>query len=47
MSKKEVVMRNYELGVWDEGRVRDAVGRGWITAEEYKEITGKEYEKRG
>ncbi len=27
---------------WDKKQVSDAVGR-WITAEEYKEITGEEY----
>ena len=33
----------YDDKLWDERRVRLAVGR-WITAEEYKEITGKDYE---
>ena len=33
----------YDNKLWDERRVRFAVGR-WITAEEYKEITGKDYE---
>jgi uncharacterized XkdX family phage protein len=33
----------YDLGVWPEKRVRDAVVKGWITAEEFKEITGKDY----
>ena len=34
----------YDDKLWDERRVRLAVGR-WITAEEYKEITGKDYEQ--
>ena len=33
----------YDYKLWDERRVRFAVGR-WITAEEYKESTGKDYE---
>lgn len=33
----------YDDKLWDEHRVRLAVGR-WITAEEYKEITEKNYE---
>lgn len=45
MSKKyNLVKKYYEQGLWSEKRVHDAVGKGWITAEEYKEITGEEYE---
>ena len=33
----------YDEKLWAERRVRLAVGR-WITAEEYTEITGKDYE---
>ena len=33
----------YDLGLWDEGRVKNAVKRGAITAEEYAQITGKAY----
>ena len=32
----------YERGLWDKARVHAVMGR-WITAEEYKEITGEEY----
>lgn len=32
----------YEAGLWTIGMVRNAVGR-WITAVEYKEITGQIY----
>lgn len=30
--------------VWDEDRVKNAVVKGWITPEEFKEIVGKDYE---
>ncbi len=33
----------YELGVWNEERVRNAVVKGKITADEYTQITGKAY----
>ena len=33
----------FDQGVWGEARVGDAVEKGWITAAEYKEITGKAY----
>ena len=29
--------------MWTIGMVKNAVVKGWITAEEYKEITGEEY----
>lgn len=46
MSKKfNLVKKYYEQGLWSKKRVRDAVLKGWITAEEYKEITGEEYEE--
>ena len=32
----------YGNGLWNKQRVRNAVGK-WITADEYKEITGEEY----
>ena len=41
--KYEKVKRWYVLGVWDENRVRNAVKMEWITEEEFKEITGKDY----
>ena len=34
----------YDAGLWSIGMVRNAVER-WITAEEFQEITGEEYEK--
>ena len=39
----EKVKHYYELGVWNERRVREAIARNAITAEEFKAITGKDY----
>lgn len=44
MSKFEKVKGFYEAKLWSLGMVKNAVER-WITAAEYQEITGKEYEK--
>lgn len=33
----------YDKGLWKESRVREAVVKGWITEEEYKEIVGEDY----
>ena len=33
----------YGMGLWGLERVKNAVVKGWITATEYKEITGKDY----
>ncbi len=38
------VKRWYDMKMWDETRVRNAVIMKWITEEEFKEITGKDYE---
>ena len=35
--------RFYTLKVWNETRVRNAVKMGWITEEEFTEITGNDY----
>lgn len=46
MSKKyNLVKKYYEQGLWSKRRVHDAVKKSWITADEYKEITGEEYEE--
>lgn len=37
------VKRYYDMKMWDEARVRNAVKMGWITEEEFQEITGKDY----
>lgn len=34
----------YDEGLWSKTRVRNAVVKHWITAEEYEEITGEIYE---
>lgn len=42
--KFELVKSYYETGRWSKKAVRNAVIKGWITAEEYEEITGEEYD---
>ena len=37
----EKIKKWYELGVWSEARVREAVAKNIINAEEFKGITGK------
>lgn len=37
----EKIKRWYELGVWSESRVREAVAKNVITAADFKTITGK------
>jgi len=39
----EIIKRNYERGLWTKQMVRMAVGRV-ITKEQYKEITGEDYD---
>lgn len=34
----------YEMGLWDINRVKDAVVKGKIIAEQFKEITGQDYD---
>lgn len=45
MSKYDKVKYYYDNGYWSIQRVRDAVAKGWITAEQFEEITGKPYEE--
>lgn len=40
---KNKIKEYYEYGFWTEKMVRDAVQKGKITAEEFTEITGKNY----
>ena len=40
--KYEKVKKYYDEGLWDIQRVRNAVLKGWITEEEYAEITSPE-----
>lgn len=37
------VKEYFDAGFWTKKQVGDAVSKGWITAEEYAEITGEEY----
>lgn len=39
----EKIKKYYDEGFWNETRVRNAVVKGWITKEEFTEITGIEY----
>lgn len=38
------VKKFFDDGFWTVEMVRNAVVKEWITAEEFKEITGEEYE---
>ena len=38
-----IVKRNYDKGYWSIDKVRDAVVKGWITPEEFYDITGEVY----
>lgn len=42
-SKFQKVKYYYDNGLWDINRVRNAVIKNWITAEEFEEITGESY----
>ena len=37
------VKRYYDMKMWEETRVRNAVKMGWSTEAEFQDITGKEY----
>lgn len=41
--KYDKVKDYYNKGLWKVSRVREAVVKGWITEEEFKEITGEDY----
>ena len=43
-SKYSKVKGYYDKGFWSVSQVRNAVVKGWITADEFYEITGEEYE---
>lgn len=40
----ERLKRLYNEGKLDAQGIENAVAKGWITADEYKEITGEDYE---
>ena len=45
MSAKYNKVKNYyDKGLWTLAQVKNAVVKGWITVEEFTEITGEEYE---
>ena len=41
--KYDLVKGYYDHGLWSIDRVHKAVEKGWITADEYFEITGEPY----
>lgn len=43
MNKYDKVKRYFDNGYWTVSMVRNAVVKGWITAEQYAEITGEDY----
>ena len=43
-TKFEKVKKYFDNGLWDIRRVKNAVEKGWITAEEFEEITHAPYE---
>lgn len=42
-AKYNKVKGYYDNGLWNKTMVRNAVVKGWITAEEYAQITGEPY----
>ena len=44
-AKFETVKKFFDMGMWTEQQVRNAVIKSWITAEEFETITGKNYSK--
>ena len=40
----ETIKKNFERGLWNVAMVKMAVRKGVITKEQYKEITGKDYQ---
>ena len=43
--KFDLVNKYYKTRLWNEQRVRNAVVQGWITKDEFQEITGSSYEE--
>ena len=40
----EIIKKNFDRGLWSSNMVALAVRKGVITAEQYKTITGEDYE---
>lgn len=38
-----LIVKWYHAGIWALEHVQAAVGKGWITAGQYREITGEDY----
>lgn len=45
MNKYNKVKFYYDNGLWSIDKVRNAVVKGWITAEEFESITGIAYKE--
>lgn len=43
-SKFTSIQKWYSVGAWSLNMVKNAVVKGWITEDEFKEITGEVYE---
>lgn len=43
-TKYELVKGYYDSGEWKKKAVKNAIKRGWITAAEYEEIVGEQYD---
>ncbi len=41
----EKIKKYYEQGLWNKQRVREAVAKGIINTEQFRNITGKNYEE--
>lgn len=45
MSERYAYVKDcYDFGFWTEPQVKKAVVKGWISADEFRTITGKDYE---
>jgi len=44
MTNFEIAKRNYERGLWTDTMIHKLVEKGKLSAKEYKEIVGKDYE---
>jgi uncharacterized XkdX family phage protein len=42
-SRFENIQNFYDSGFWDIEQVRNAVDKGWITCQEYTQITGHDF----
>ena len=44
ISNYEMAKRNYDRGLWTDGMLRKLTEKGKLTPEEYKQITGNDYQ---